>query len=174
MISEDVSKWLSHSESPWVRWRTYTEIEGLPDEDSRVRRAFSDIWKDDRIKAELRFCTDWPGPILKRHNTASHPLNRLELLVELGLNENVRGVKSLTKKLMRHRDTQTGMFQSQIELPKIFGGSGQPEWCWMLCDAPVITHALLAIGTEEDAKVMKSMNYIESLVEENGWRCVSS
>ncbi len=166
--------WLLAQDEPWVKKLTLTELLDRPRDDNEVVAADKTLFRHPLVRAEIEFCKTWPGPSLKRHNTAGHPFNRLGFLVDSGYSQHVRGAKGLVRKLVAHRDRSTGFFQSTIELPRAFGGSGKPEWCWMICDAPVLAHALYAFGLDDDPRIQKVYDHMVSLAGDVGWRCHSS
>jgi len=98
---------------------------------------------------------------------------------------------------MAHQSPE-GAFQSLVNIPKAFGGTGEDMWTWMLCDAPTLLYALLAMGPStllrtglghdelrpepfdfaQDApaegRVQRAVEHLVGLVDENGWRCVGA
>ena len=64
-----------------------------------------------------------------------------------------------------------GPFQILINLPKTFGGTGEDLWTWVMCDAPTLLYALLAMGLGDDERVQRAVDHLVSLVDEDGWRC---
>jgi hypothetical protein len=61
-----------------------------------------------------------------------------------------------------------------MNIPSHFGGSGQDEWAWALCDAPVIVSALIRLGLGDDKRVQTAVKYLDGLIRDNGWGCVVS
>ncbi|MCX7038228.1 MAG: hypothetical protein NT005_03710 [Spirochaetes bacterium] len=59
-------------------------------------------------------------------------------------------------------------------MPAAFGGSGEGEPAWVLCDAPTILNALLSFGLAKNARVGKALRHLLALVRENGWPYVVS
>ena len=51
---------------------------------------------------------------------------------------------------MLERQSEEGAFQVEVLLAKAFGGSGEVERLWMLCDAPLPVYSLLAFGLVDD------------------------
>ncbi|MHA1657128.1 MAG: hypothetical protein ACTSWT_11505, partial [Candidatus Heimdallarchaeota archaeon] len=66
-----------------------------------------------------------------------------------------------------------GAFQIMINVPKAFGGSGEDEQSWMLCDAPTVLYALIKMGWGEDSRIQKAVNHLKGLIRENGWPCAA-
>ena len=66
-----------------------------------------------------------------------------------------------------------GAFKILANTPRSFGGSGEDEWVWMLCDTPSILYALEKMKTD----IPRLQAYIDQLVgfgRENGWPCAVS
>ena len=50
-----------------------------------------------------------------------------------------------------------------------YGGNGKDTWAWALCDAPTITYSLIKMGWKDNDLVKKSIKYLVSLIDENGY-----
>jgi len=80
--------------------------------------------------------------------------------------------------VMAHQSPE-GAFQTPVNIPKAFGGTGEDMWTWMLCDAPTLLYALLAMGPStllrtglgDDPGVQQAVEHLVGLVDDNGWRC---
>ena len=48
------------------------------------------------------------------------------------------------------------------------------ELMWMLCDAPLVTYALVKLGVNNDTNVQKSIDYLLSLIKDFGWPCAAT
>jgi hypothetical protein len=73
------------------------------------------------------------------------------------------------KKLISHYAPE-GAYQTLVSIPRAFGGTDEDMWTWVLCDTPTILYALAAMGWK-DEKVEHALEYLQSLVHENGWGC---
>jgi hypothetical protein len=58
--------------------------------------------------------------------------------------------------------------------PVHYGGSGQDQGAWALCDAPLIVYALVRFGLQSDPAVKKAVDYLAGLTRDNGWPCAVS
>jgi hypothetical protein len=74
--------------------------------------------------------------------------------------------------VMAHQASE-GAFQTVVNIPKRFGGSGEGTWTWVLCDAPTLLYSLLSMGLGHDPRVTKAVDHLVGLVDQNGWRCVA-
>ena len=61
-----------------------------------------------------------------------------------------------------------------MNIPTHFGGTGQDEWAWALCDAPLIVYALARFGLGNEPEVKAATQYLAELIRANGWPCAVS
>jgi len=113
---------------------------------------------------------DWPGYPLKRHNDAAHPIHILSFLAELGWRVSDPGMMALTERIMDHRHPD-GLFQVVMNIHPRYGGLGEDQLVWMLCDAPLVLFSLVKLGLGEDPRVLQAGQALLELVRENGWPC---
>ncbi len=171
-MNDKTIEWLLQGE-PWVEYRTRLDLLEQQDADPSVSAARKAMLADPKIKALLAELSDWPGTVLNSHRSASQPFHKLTFIADLGLNVSDPPVKKIVEKVMEHQSTQ-GPFQLPTNIPVHFGGSGKDEWAWALCDAPVILASLIRMGMGKDPRVQRAIEYLISLVRENGWPCAVS
>lgn len=58
-----------------------------------------------------------------------------------------------------------------MNIPLHFGGTGQEQWSWMLCDAPLLLYLLKKLGYSENNKIMTGVEFLLTLHNGNGWPC---
>jgi hypothetical protein len=165
-------EWLLQGE-PWVVYRTRIDLLEQPETDPEVIAARTAMLADSRIKALLAELADWPGTVLNSHRSASQSFHKLSFIADLGLDINDPTVKKIAQKVMKHQSTQ-GPFQLPMNIPVHFGGTGKDGWAWALCDAPILVSCLIQMGMRDDPRVQSAVQYLESLVRENGWPCAVS
>jgi hypothetical protein len=85
----------------------------------------------------------------------------------------VEGMAPAIEAVLAHQSPE-GAFQSLVNIPQAFGGTGEDAWTWMLCDAPTLLYALLAMGLGNDERVQRAADHLVGLVDEGGWRCVAA
>jgi hypothetical protein len=139
-------------------------------EDKQVKAAYKEMSADPKVQQLVDDIQNWEITLLKRHNDAGLPLHKLCFLADIGLTIEDQRIRKLTKIIMRHQ-SEEGPFQVLCNFPTVFGGSGNDEWLWCLCDAPLILYALYKSGLHDDAEVNNGLDYLASLVRENGWPC---
>jgi hypothetical protein len=126
-----------------------------------------------KIRSLLIELTNWPGTVLNSHKSASQPFHKLAFIADLGLNVNDTPVKQIAHRVMEHQSKQ-GPFQLPMNIPTHFGGSGNDEWAWALCDAPVLVYGLIKVGLGNHPRVQSAVQYLDGLVRDNGWPCAVS
>jgi len=156
----------------WVQFRARIDLLGQAETDQEVIAARKAMLADPQVQALLQELTDWPGVPLKHHNDANHQLHKLTFLADLGLQASDPGLKAITERVLNHQSKE-GAFQIIVNIPTRFGGSGEDEWQWMLCDAPSTLYALHKFGLGENPRVQTASSHIASLVRENGWPCAA-
>jgi hypothetical protein len=98
---------------------------------------------------------------------------KLSTLADFGLRASDPGMDAAIEALMAQRSPE-GAFQSLVNIPRAFGGTGEDMWSWVLCDTPTLLYALLALGLGEDPRVQQAAMHLAGLVQENGWRCTAA
>jgi hypothetical protein len=163
-------QWLLASDEPWTRYRTLVDLLDRPMDDPQVQDARSQMVAHPRIQSLMEDTTDWPGYTLKRHNDAAHMIYKFSTLADFGVQASdgklARGIKAV----LSHQSSE-GPFQITINVPRVFGGTGEDIWTWILCDSPTLLYSLLAMGLGEDDRVQRAVDHLAGLVDENGWRC---
>jgi hypothetical protein len=138
-----------------------------------VQAARKQLLADAPLQALLSELQDWPVRALKNHKDAGHPLHKLVFLADLGLRSTDPGVSALLERILAHLSPE-GPFQVLLNISTHFGGSGQDEWMWSLCDAPLLLYVLVRFGLGQDARVQAAAQYLASLVRDNGWPCAAT
>jgi hypothetical protein len=71
---------------------------------------------------------------------------------------------------MEHQSL-SGPFQVLMNISKSYGGTGEDQWAWVLCDAPLLVYALGKSGLARDPRIQSAAAYLVGLVRDNGWPC---
>ena len=168
----ELTDWLLEG-PPWVRYHTRIDLLNQQDSDPEVVADREAILADPKVQSLVEELTGWPGPVLKRHNDAKLHIHKLAFLADLGLKADDSALKPVLERIFAHQ-SQDGAFQVVGNVPTHFGGRGEDEWQWMLCDAPLTLYALLKFGLGDDPRVQTAANHLGSLVRENGWPCAAA
>jgi len=167
----DVIDWLLTSEEPWTRYRTLVDLAGHPEDDPDVRAVRAAMVVHPQVQALIQQAASWPGGPLKRHNDAKHAIYAISTLADFGLRTGDPGVARVAEAILAHQSAE-GPFQSLINIPRSFGGSGEDAWTWMACDAPTLLAALLRMGLDAEPRVQRALNHLIGAAQDNGWRCL--
>jgi hypothetical protein len=186
-MTTELTGWLLESDEPWTRYRTLVDLLDRPEDDPEVQTARAEMLAHPQVQALTAEAATWPGYPLKRHNDAKHPIYKFSTLADFGVRADDPGpvlshALSEAEGVVERMDTgieavlahqsPEGAFQSLMNIPKAFGGTGEDTWAWMLCDTPTLLYALLAMGLADDRRVQRAVEHLVSLVDDNGWRCV--
>ncbi|MEZ5070325.1 MAG: hypothetical protein R2751_04990 [Bacteroidales bacterium] len=167
---DEAHAWMCTQE-PWVRYRTQIDLLRLSPEDERVRESYRDMIRHPLIRSLIQEVQDWPGEVLKRHNDARHLLHKLVFLADLDIAFDAEGMYPVRDRILSHQSGE-GPYQILGNIPMVFGGTGQDEFFWMLCDAPLLTYAVYKMGVRNDG-VTRSVDHLLSLRKEFGWPCAA-
>jgi hypothetical protein len=164
--------WLLEGE-PWIEYRTRLDLLGEPEDDPLVvsarRHMLAYPWVQN-LMAELSL---WPGTVISSHKSAGQPFHKLTFIADLGLKAGDPGMDQIIARILEHQSDE-GPFQLSTNIPSHFGGTGQDQWAWALCDAPLIVYALAKFGLYNDPAVKAAINHLARLVHANGWPCAVS
>ena len=163
-------EWLLASEEPWTRYRTRLDLLGQDQSSSDVQGEYEKMLSHPLIIQLFEHADTWPGPALKRHNDAKHPIYALSTLADFGVRADAPGMKVLVDKVLAHQSPD-GPFEHVGNIPVHFGGTGEDTWHWMACDAPTLLYFLLSMTGPEDPRVKRALDCLSGIVDENGWRC---
>ncbi len=164
-------QWLLEAGEPWTRYRTLVDLLGRPEDDPDVRAARAALLVHPQVQGLIAAAAAWPGGPFKRHNDAGHAIYKLSTLADFGVRADDPGLEAGVEAVLAHQSPE-GAFQSLVNIPQTFGGTGEDQWTWIACDAPTLLYALLALGLADDPRVRRAVDHLVSLVSDNGWRCV--
>ncbi len=165
--------WLLNSDEPWTRYRTLVDIVHQPEDDPDVSQAHQDMLRHPKIKELTSYANQRLELPIKRHNDASHPIYSVSTLADFGLQIDDPGINSIVDSIVAHQSAE-GAYQSTILIPKHFGGSGEPQLSWVLCDAPTLLYSLISFSQPDYGAFNAGLSHLTGLVQENGWRCSAS
>jgi len=172
-MTTELIQWLLESDEPWTRYRTLVDLLDRPDDDPEVVSARAEMLAHPQVQELIAEAAAWPGHALKRHNDASHAIYKLGTLADFGVRADDPGLSAGVEAVMAHQSPE-GAFQTVMNIPERYGGTGEDAWTWMLCDSPTLLYVLLAMGLGDDPRVKRAVEHLVGLVDENGWRCVVS
>jgi hypothetical protein len=172
-MEKDTNLWLLESDEPWTRYRTLVDLLDRPENDPEARNARAEMLAHPQVQDMITETATWGERPLKRHNDASHPIYKFSTLADFGVRVDDPGVSAGIDAVLAHQSPE-GAFQTVVNISKAFGGTGEDTWSWILCDAPTLLYALLAMGQGDDPHLERAVDHLVGLVEEDGWGCVAA
>ncbi|MEI7579868.1 MAG: hypothetical protein WCJ58_07620 [bacterium] len=163
---DQVIAWLLQSD-PWVEY--CTRIDLLHEKAELLTDLKEKIITDIRIQKLIQELLLWPGQPLSSHRSAAQLFHKLSFLADIGFTKDDPVIQKIVI-LVRQQPSREGLFQLKANIPEHYGGNGKDTWAWSLCDAPLVLYSLLKLGFR-DANIIQGVQYILSLIKENGWPC---
>ena len=168
-MNEELITWLLEGE-PWIEYRTRIDLLGQSENEPRVKEAYNATLAHPSIQNLITELSDWPGPILKSHKKAGHHLHKLGFLADIGLKADDPGIAKIIRRVMEHKSPE-GQFQVLVNTKPGYGGTGEDQYAWMLCDAPLVIYAMVKFGEGKNPEVENGISNLVDLERENGWPC---
>lgn len=128
---------------------------------------------DDRIQRYLADVANFHGRLVTNHKNPDLPIHKLLFLLDLGFGMDIAEIKKAVDEILNHKDDH-GVYQSMTNIPKHFGGAGIDVFSWCLCDAPLLLLALLKTGVDYQENIKPGIDYLVSLIRDNGFPCAVS
>lgn len=164
--------WLLEGE-PWIEYRTRLDLLGQTEQDPQVISARKAMLENAQVQDLITRLADWPGKVISSHKSAGQSFHKLTFIADLGLKADDPGMDKIIPRILEQQ-SEEGPFQLPMNIPTHFGGTGQDQGAWALCDAPLIVYALVKFGLKDDPRVKIAAQYLAGLIRENGWPCVVS
>ena len=164
--------WLLEGE-PWIEYRTKIDLLGQSEQDSQVKSARKSMLANAQVRNLLTELSEWPGKVISSQKSASQPFHKLTFMADLGLEVDDPGVDTIVARILNHQSVE-GPFQLPMNIPTHYGGTGENQWAWALCDAPLIVYALVKFGLRNEPPVKLAIEYLAGLLRDNGWPCAVS
>jgi hypothetical protein len=117
-----------------------------------------------QVQGLLAELAGWPGTPIGHHRNAGLLLHKLTFIADIGLRVDDLGIENIVQKILKHQ-SPNGLFYVTAR-----AGKGQ-YFTWMLCDAPLVLYALVKFGLGDDSRVQTAIDYLVSLMRDNGWPC---
>ncbi|MBI5489464.1 MAG: hypothetical protein HY905_19175 [Deltaproteobacteria bacterium] len=166
-MGDDPTAWLLDTGPPWVKLGVLRDLLDAPQDDPAVLAAREALHGHPLV----RECTDslagWPEPALRRHDDAKHPLQRLKLLVDLGVDRSLPGLPRLLGRILASAGAD-GQLRSLTLDPE----TQEPLRLAYPCDAPILLGAALALGDPADPRAEAALEAMLVRRErDGGWFC---
>ncbi len=159
--------------APWIEYRARLDLLHQADDDPAVQSARSAMLANAQVRQLVNELAGWPGKIIASHKSASQPFHKLTFIADLGLTAGDPGMDRVIAAILKHQSAE-GPFQLSVNISSQYGGTGQDQWAWALCDAPLVVYALSKFGLANKPPVKRAVNHLAGWVRENGWPCAVS
>jgi len=164
--------WLLEGD-PFIVYRTRRDLLNQDERVSEVKTACQAMLESPPIQKLVAELSDWPGAVISSHKSASQPFHKLTFVADLGFTSQDPGIDTIVSRILEHQSME-GPFQLPMNISPHYGGTGQDQWAWALCDAPLVVYALAMFGLQDFLPVKAASQYLLGLVHDNGWPCVVS
>ena len=165
-----INKLMDESEE-WLQYAIHLNI--LHENKENLHELRNKALKNNIIKTYLQDITDYHSILVVNHKNPSLPIYKLIFLLDIGIDCSVPEIQIAVNEIMKHKDND-GVYQSLMNIPKHFGGSGENTFGWCLCDAPLLLHALLKAGIDYQTHIKQGVDFLGLLLKENGFPCITS
>jgi len=158
---------------PWVEYRTRLDLLGEPIDSKKVQSARIQMLAHPLVRGLVGELQGWPGVVLNSHKSASQFFHKLTFAADMGLRVDDERIDKIVAKIMDHPSSE-GPFTLPTNVPTHFGGTGETQYAWALCDAPLTVYGLVKLGLADNPAVQKAIQALINLVRDNGWPCAVS
>lgn len=165
-------EWLFEQEA-WMEYIVRRDLLKQSEDESDVVKSRENLLKDQRIIDLINELSNWPWTVIASHKSAGQAFHKLTFLADIGLKNSDPGMTGIIANILSHR-SQEGPFQLPMKIAVAYGGSGENQYAWALCDSPLIVYSLAKLGLSQDKDVRAALEYLKDLVRENGWPCTVS
>jgi hypothetical protein len=172
VVMQNVFDWLLDAE-PWVEYRTRLDLLGEKKSAPPVAEAMEKVVAHPKIQSLFDEIAKWNSTVVNSHKEADLPMHRLSFLADIGLTRDEPRLEQICAGILAQVSDE-GVIRVLMNIPRHFGGTGEDQWAWALCDAPVVLYSLVKMGFGDHPVVISSVRYLKSLIRDNGWPCAGS
>ncbi|MHB1314370.1 MAG: hypothetical protein ACYCX2_02655 [Christensenellales bacterium] len=166
----DMTDYLLSGED-WLQYAVRASLLGESREGLEEVRARA--LEDPKIRGYLQDVANYHGAVVSTHKNPGLSVNKLLFLLDLGLDTDVFEIRTAVDEIQKHKDGR-GVYQSLVNIPKHFGGTGENTFGWSLCDAPLLLLALTKAGVSYGEHIKKGVDYLAFLFQNGAFPCVGS
>ena len=157
----------------WVEYRTRCDLLNQAKDEPSLQAARNSMLTDPQIQSLITELAVREAGVVSSHKNAGQYFHKLTFIADLGFQAGDPGVDQMISGLFEHISPE-GPFQVLMNIPIHFGGSGENQWAWALCDTPLIIYSLVKFGLDDQPAVSLAVDYLAGLVHSNGWNCTVS
>lgn len=160
----------SNSEA-WLQYAIKTNL--LHEKKEDLLKLKNKALCDTKIQLMLEDINDFHNMVVSNHKNPKLPIHKLIFLLDIGFDMTEKQISNAITRIMEHKD-EKGVYQSRINVPKHFGGSGEDTYGWALCDAPLLFTALVKANVDYEKHIKQGVDYLAALSFEKGYPCCVS
>ena len=169
-----ITEQLLQTQEPWVVFRALQDLAGFDLTSPEVRNARQKLLAHPLITGLIAELQAWPGTVLNSHKSAGQLYHKLTFLADLGLTREDADFSALITALEKSQSPE-GLFRLPMQISAAHGGSGQEQYAWALCDAPLLLYSALKMDVAADRQLAtQAVATLSALVRDNGWPCTVS
>jgi hypothetical protein len=156
---------------PWLQYAIRLNI--LDEKKENLTQLRKEALTDKKIRGFLDDVSDYHKIIVSGHKNPALPIHKLLFLLEIGLDTSVPEIQQAIDQILLHKDAQ-GVYQSAVNIPPHYGGSGVDTFGWSPCDAPLLLRALCLADVDYPQHIKQGVDTLITLIRPNGLPCASS
>jgi hypothetical protein len=166
-LGDDPVPWLLEAGPPWVKLGVLRDLLDAPPDDPARVAAREELHAHPLVRECLDALARWPEPALRRHDDAKHPLHRLRMLVDLGVDGELPELPRLLGRILAGAGSD-GQLRSLMLDPEL----QEPVKLAYPCDAPILLGSVLSLGTPDDRRAQAALEALLVRREaDGGWFC---
>lgn len=169
-MEKDLIAWFLQAPD-WVKYRAHLDLADFKTPDENLSNLKFTMRGDPQVQASISLLNSWQTTPLKRHNDSSHPLHHLVFLSDLGFSYQDDPILMQVVNFILENLDELKLPTMLFNIPTGYGGTGEDQWAWMLCDAPLVLYALTQLGLGNHAKVIAARQQLIDFAQGNGWPC---
>jgi hypothetical protein len=112
---------------------------------------------------------DWPGPQISSHKSANQFFHKLVFLADIRITNETQVINEIIDKILSTLDDDY-VPCLQMLINKAYGGSGEIEKAWALCDAPNTLYAMLKMLVK-DKRIDSAVHNLADKIDDFGYGC---
>lgn len=156
----------------WTSYRLKIDFLGENPDSIKMLSHRHQLLKHINISKLIDEIYNFENQIVNSHKKADLAYHKLSFLIELDILED-DNKKKISNIILKHK-SEEGVFNVLMNIPEHFGGTGDDQWAWALCDAPLITYIMAKIKGANDKDVENSTQYLMNLASKDGFGCCVS
>lgn len=155
---------LLNSDYPYVKYNAERILNKRDNDELKAQ-----MEEDPKIVSVIDELKDWPGPQISSHKSASQFFHKLVFLADLGVTNETQGIDEIIGKILSSLDDDC-VPSLHMLINKSYGGSGEMERAWALCDAPNTLYALIKMQVK-DGRIDRAVQYLAEKIDDFGYGC---